>query len=339
MHVIATALLCVFSSPRPSFTDTFPWPRVPTMCQTHIPGIFSRKGMIGTGRFSDAVVRFLADNYAIIVANGLEPGLSGQCQEKAIQSLADRIHALNPDTKVLMYQANQMVHSRNPALLPPGNRPETLLPCGLENVKREWLATYDNGTLYDNKGHSYMHNLSIPAMRQQWLDVILNKTLGDHVAGVFADNSFDHASSPWMSDDRAKAFLYGQQKLLASVVGAGKYVIFNGLRLHYARKTWKATDDLDALTTLLPHASAGYFEPWLSAVYRNNTTGKLNASMASHALLRMINASQTHADKGIVFKAGPGPCVGYIAGQGRVLFAADACCPFHPLCSLPLFPL
>ena len=86
--------------------------------------------MVGTGRFTDAVVRFLADNYAVIVANGLEPGLPGQCQEKAIRSLADRVHAFNPSAKVLIYQANQMVHSRNPALLPPGMRPQTLLPCG-----------------------------------------------------------------------------------------------------------------------------------------------------------------------------------------------------------------
>eukprot|EP00664_Eupelagonemidae_sp_cell27_P002790 gene2790-6140_t len=137
------------SAARPPFSDTFPWARVPTMCQTHIPGIFSRKGMTGTGRLDDAVARFLAQNCALIVANGLQPGLPDRCQEDAVRDLADRIHGFSPSAKVLMYQANMMVHSRNTALLPPGSKAQTLLPCGLENMRREWFATLDDGTAYD----------------------------------------------------------------------------------------------------------------------------------------------------------------------------------------------
>jgi hypothetical protein len=288
------------------------------MCQTHIGGIFSRKGMQGTGRFSDEVVQFLAENYDLIVANGLEPGDSKQCQEPALHEFADRIHKYNPHAKVIMYQANQLVHSRNPQLLPPGNRPETLLPCGLENAKLEWFVTLDNGTLYSgSKGRSYIHNLSNPEMRAQWLAVITNASLGNNIAGVFADNSLDQVPSiKGISAARSTALLKGQQDLLSEVVAAGKYVIFNGLRYNVERKTGVPTDDLDAVENLLPHASSGYFEPWLSGShYRNLTTGKLNVAAVSHVLLRMINTSKTQPNKGMTFKSGVGPCVGYIAGQ------------------------
>jgi hypothetical protein len=57
--VMAGLLLisCVTASAPPPFTDTYPWQRVPTMCQTHLGGTFSRHNMTGTGRFSDAAVR------------------------------------------------------------------------------------------------------------------------------------------------------------------------------------------------------------------------------------------------------------------------------------------
>ena len=38
----------------------------------------------------------------------------------AIKDLADRIFAVNPVSKVIMYQANVMVHSRQASLHPPG---------------------------------------------------------------------------------------------------------------------------------------------------------------------------------------------------------------------------
>jgi hypothetical protein len=278
------------------------------MCQTHIGGVFSRTGMTGTGRLDDAVVRFLAANYALIVANGLEPGRPEQCMEVAIKDLADRVFDFNPNARTVMYQANVMVHSRQASLHPAGGRVETLLPCGLENLQRSMLATTDDGALYVQKSHAYFHNLSDPGMRQQWLGVITNKSLGSHVAGVFADNSIDTPPSGWLSDARGRALLKGQQDLLKEVVAAGKYVIFNGMRLN-------RQDDLDALATELPSASSGYFEPWLASPYRNLTTGKLDEAKATHALLKMINASVAMPDKGMTFKTGPGPCVGYIAGQ------------------------
>ena len=304
--------------PRPAFTDTFPWARTPTMCQTHIPGgIFVRRDMAGTGRFADEVVAFLANNMALVVANGLEPGLPSQCAEAAVGELADRIHAVNPNSKVILYQANMIVHSHKASLMPTGV-PETLLLCGLDNVAPSMLARDPaTGTLVTTHGGSqYIHNLSDPAMRAQWLNVVLNKSLGNHVAGVFADNSFDGATlSSWMTPDVAAAYMEGQQSLLASVVAAGKYVIFNGLRLHYNSRG-KVTDDIASLDTELPYGSSGYFEPWLGYSYRpDRTTGKLDATLATHALLRMINASTTQPTKGVAFRAGPGPCVGFIGGQ------------------------
>eukprot|EP00040_Diaphanoeca_grandis_P018649 m.98092 g.98092 ORF g.98092 m.98092 type:complete len:483 (-) comp27034_c0_seq6:112-1560(-) len=303
----------------PPFSDSFPWQRVPTMCQTHLGGIFSRHNMTGTGRFDDQVARFLAENYNLIVANGLEPGKPGQCQEEAIRDLADRIHSFNPNAKVLMYQANQLTHSRQPNLLPPGHTVESLLPCGLENVKREWLVTKDDGTLHvskPGKAGFYIHNLSNPEMRAQWIAVVTNSTLGDHIAGVFADNSMDQVPNyEGVSAERNSALLVGQQKLLSEIVAAGKYVIFNGLRYSVNKNTGIPNDDYDAIENLLPFASSGYFEPWLSGRYRNATTGKIDAAVVTHAMLRMINASTTQPDKGMTFKAGPGPCVGYIAGQ------------------------
>ena len=68
----------------------------------------------------------------------------------------------------------------------------------------------------------------------------------------------------------------------------------------------------NSLATPTPPWARRYFEGWLSAPYRNTTTGKLDTAAATHALLRMINVSKEHPDKGITFKAGPGPCVGYV---------------------------
>ena len=91
------ALACFTSSAHaapPAFSDTFPWQRTPTMCQTHIAGLFTRTGMTGTGRFDDEVVRFMAENYALIVANGLEPGKPDQCTE--VRGVNERPHTNAP---------------------------------------------------------------------------------------------------------------------------------------------------------------------------------------------------------------------------------------------------
>ena len=40
----------------------------------------------------------------------------------------------------------------------------------------------------------------------------------------------------------------------------------------------------------------------------------LNEAYVTHGLLRMINVSREQPDRGVTFKTGPGPCVGYIAG-------------------------
>ena len=82
--LLALALACAGAG------AAFPWQRVPTMCQTHLGGIFSRTAMVGTGRLDDAAVRFLARNYDLIVANGLEPGNTtggGECAEPKVKDL------------------------------------------------------------------------------------------------------------------------------------------------------------------------------------------------------------------------------------------------------------
>ena len=110
-----------------SWTESFPWKRVPTMAWTSMWGPFVRKNMTGTGRFDDKVVRFLAENYELIVANGVEPGPkvslilivrsictlkmefseqghpNGVCQETKLKDFADRVAKFNPKAKVIMY--------------------------------------------------------------------------------------------------------------------------------------------------------------------------------------------------------------------------------------------
>ena len=102
-----------------------------------------------------------------------------------------------------------------------------------------------------------MHNLSNPACRKWWVDVVTNATLGSNVAGVFADNVNDQANTqPGVSPERGAALLRGQQQLLDEVRQAGKYVIYNGIR--YATTANGAVrDNYDSLTNDLPHASAG----------------------------------------------------------------------------------
>ena len=81
-------------------------------------------------------------------------------------------------------------------------------------------------------------------------------------------------------------------QLLDEIRAAGKYVIFNGIRYATSKPTPTrptiVRDDYNALQTLLPHASAGYHEPWLSGEYRNATTGHLDASRVTHGLLAFI---------------------------------------------------
>jgi hypothetical protein len=261
-------------------------------------------------------VRFLAENYALIVANGLEPGADAAahpCEESKVATFADRVTAVNPRARVLMYSANQLHHGAD---VPAGARPDRpgSYMCGLDHFRPAWRATYDNGTAYtEHGGTQYVHNLSIPAARAWWVGVLTNASLGANVAGVFADNGLDLPPA-WCSPARARQLLAGQQALLDEVRAAGKYAIFNGVRYALTSKG-VPRDDFAALDTLLPHASAGYVEPWLSAPYRDATTGALDAPYATHALQRMINVSREQPTRAITFKAGPGPCVGYIAGQ------------------------
>ena len=71
---------------------------------------------------------------------------------------------MNPQATVLVYEANQIHHG---ALVPPGERPDTQYLCGLDRFREEWIATMDNGTkLTVHGGKQFVHNLSIPAVRQ-----------------------------------------------------------------------------------------------------------------------------------------------------------------------------
>lgn len=302
-------------------TGAFPWHRTPTMMLGNgMSGRFVRQGnMSGTGRLDDRVVRFLADHYDVIVAGDDQPGLSG-CLEPKIKEFADRIAAVNSDVRVLVYNANQIHHGM---LVPPGGRPDSNYLCGLDGFDVAWIATADDGSkLTVHNGKQYVHNLSNPECRRWWIGVITNRTLGDNVHGVFADNGLDSATAyadQGLGKVRGEALLRGQQLLLEEARAAGLWVIFNGIRFAatVATPTRKSIvrDDYDALRLLLPYADAGYHEPWLSgAMYRNVSTGRLDEARVTHGLLTMINASRTQPAKGIVFKAGPGPCVGYVAG-------------------------
>ena len=305
------------------------------MAWTGYWGPFSRKNMTGTGRFDDMVVKFLAEHNELIVASALEPGSAKHpapaCQEGKTREFADRVAAFNPNVKTIVYNANN-IHQG--ALLPgiPSRPNRTSAPgnymCGLDRFKKEWATTYANGTAVsflipedylppgNLRNPHYMHNLSIAAVRDWWVGIITNETLGKNVHGAFADNGLTCASAgchpyeDWYLDgdlERAKPLLRGQQLMLDQARAAGKYVVFNGER---------PVQDYAGLETLLPHADATYFEPWLGGPYRDPTTGKLNASMASHALLKMINASTTQPNKGVIFRASPSNSVSSGGGEG-----------------------
>lgn len=146
----------------------------------------------------------------------------------------NKVAAVNPAAKVLVYMANQLHHG---AMRPAGSADEAGYKCGLDNFRPEWRVTYDNGTVYRSKtgrAAQYLHNLSDPAAREWWLGVVMNNSLGPNVHGVFADNGLD-APPAFVSPTRARALLRGQQMLLDKVRAAGKWVIFNGLR--YATTT------------------------------------------------------------------------------------------------------
>ena len=98
----AAAALRQVGSPPASWTDAFPWTRVPTMAWTGMWGPFIRKNMTGTGRLDDKVVRFLAENNELIVASGLEPKSTATCLEPKVKDLANRVHAFNPNARVIV---------------------------------------------------------------------------------------------------------------------------------------------------------------------------------------------------------------------------------------------
>lgn len=75
--------------------------------------------------------------------------------------------------------ASQMHHGK---LLPPGHKAEENYACGLDKFKPEWIATLDDGSPAEIKGGHYIHNLSNPDMREWWIDVATNTSLGDNVA-------------------------------------------------------------------------------------------------------------------------------------------------------------
>ena len=130
------------SAALPPFSRSFPWERVPTMAQSGLPGIFVRRGMTGTGRLDNKVLRSYADHYDLIVAGDSEPGKGG-CLEPKVKDFADRIFATNPHATVLVYMASNIHHG---SLVPRGARPDTSALCGLDNFKEEWIATLDNGS-------------------------------------------------------------------------------------------------------------------------------------------------------------------------------------------------
>ena len=194
------------------------WSRTPTMCQVGLAGRFVRTNMTGDGRLDERVVRFLAHNYDVIVANNLVPGKSG-CLEPKLKEFADRIAAVDNSTRVLAYMANQIHHG---AMIPPGQTPETNLLCGLDNFKAEWIVQAPNGSnVTIHNGKQYVQDLSSPQARAWWLGVITNSTLGGNVHGVFADNGLDSDAayaSQGVPPARGKELLRGQQLVSRSPV-------------------------------------------------------------------------------------------------------------------------
>lgn len=131
MPALAAAVLALAA------TAAFPWKRTPTMCQIGMSGRYTRSNMTGVGRLDEKVVRFLANNYDLIVAGDPAPGRSG-CLEPKIKDFADRIAAIDNKTRVLVYKANQIHHG---AMMPPGQKPDGSNGfCGLNNFKAEWVS-------------------------------------------------------------------------------------------------------------------------------------------------------------------------------------------------------
>ena len=192
------------------------WRRTPTMCQVGLSGRFVRTNMTGDGRLDERVVRFLAHNYDVIVANNLVPGRSG-CLEPKLKDFADRIAAIDNSTRVLAYKANQIHHG---AMMPPGQTPDVNLLCGLDNFKAEWIVKTPNGSnVTIHAGKQYAQDLSNPQARAWWLGVITNRTLGENVHGVFADNGLSSATfyaSQGVTPARGEELLQGQQQVSPS---------------------------------------------------------------------------------------------------------------------------
>ena len=113
--VAAPAQQASRSAPPASWTEAFPWERVPTMAWTNYWGPWERKNMTGTGRLDDEVVRFLAENNELIVASGHGEGEGRTCAETHLKDFADRVASFNPKVKVIVYHANNIHHG---ALLP-----------------------------------------------------------------------------------------------------------------------------------------------------------------------------------------------------------------------------
>ena len=278
---------------RASCADGWPWARTPLSA---FPGTDRDNA---PGRLTDGAIAFLASHYDIVSLGGdLTDATNASCGEDRIADAAARLLASNASVRPFFYLNNFINY---------------LDTCAAEDFAAhpEWALRAPNGTAVTVNGRP-CRDISNPAVNAWYARALSNATTLPHIRGAFCDKATIDASQ-WASEvgaAKAAALAAGQVRQMEAAraaLGAGRTVVFNGMRAEQGNES----------LALLAHADGGEMEHWLSLEQRNRD-GTLNLPLVGAALAQLAGAAALQPPRTVLLRALPGPCVSGGATTGAL---------------------
>ena len=266
--------------------DGWPWSRIPL---STFPGTDPDNA---PGPLTDGAIAFLAAHYDIVNLGGaLTDAKNASCGENRIAEVAARLLARNASVRPFFYLNNII------------NYLDTCAAQDFADRHSDWYLRTPNGTVVTINGHP-ARDISNPAVNAWYASALSNVTVLPYIRGAFCDKAQVDPSF-WVStlgEAKAAAIVAGQQRQLdavRSVLGAGRTVLFNGMR---------ASEGNLSLALLGPHADGGEMEHWLSLEQRTNE-GALNLTRVGAALELLSGAAALLPPRTVIMRSLPGPCI------------------------------
>ncbi len=277
-------LLLALGVQRASCADDWPWLRTPLSA---FPGT---DPINAPGRLTDGAIAFLASHYDIVTLGGdLTDATNASCGEDRIADAAARLLASNASVRPFFYLNNLI------------NYPDTCAAADFA-AHPEWALRTPNGTAVTLNGHP-CRDISKPAVNAWYARALSNATTLPYIRGAFCDKATIDASQ-WASEvggAKAAALVAGQARQMDAVraaLGAGRTVVFNGMRAEQGNES----------LALLAHADGGEMEHWLSLEQRYSN-GTLNLPLVGAALAQLAGAAALQPPRTVLVRSLPGPCV------------------------------